>query len=89
MRYGRFTDGIYCANEITKQLAVRGISYSQSMALGEIGSNGRFINIGRERWQGAGEVAGRRRGGRAQGARVRRGGRAQGAIVVALVAPWR
>ena len=34
-------------------------------------------------------MAGRRRGGRAQGARGRRGGRAQGAIVVALVAPWR
>ena len=60
MRYGRFTDGIYCADEITAQLAGPGIPDSQSMALGEIGSNGRFINIGRERWQGAGEVAGRR-----------------------------
>ena len=48
------------ADEITKQLAEQGIPDSQSMALGEIGSNGRFINIGRERWQGAGEVAGRR-----------------------------
>ena len=60
MRYGRFTNGMYCADEITTQLAEQGIPDSQSMALGEIGSNGRFINIGRERWQGAGEVAGRR-----------------------------
>ena len=68
MRYGRFTDGIYCADEITTQLAGLGIPDSQSMALGEIGSNGRFINISgwlgravrlgggrvQERWQGAG-----------------------------------
>jgi len=47
MRYGRFTDGIYCADGITTQLAGPGIPDSQSMALGEIGSNGRFINIKR------------------------------------------
>ena len=76
MRYGRFTDGIYCADGITTQLAGPGIPDSQSMALGEIGSNGRFINI-----SGGLGIAVRLGGGRG-----RRGGRGQGGTVVALVA---
>ena len=77
MRYGRFTDGIYCADGITTQLAGPGIPDSQSMALGEIGSNGRFINIKRVARESRtfGEVAG--------------AGEVQGANVGALVAPWR
>ena len=82
MRYGRFTNGMYCADEITTQLAGPGISDSQSMSLLRVSSVVRFINISVWLW----------RAPRLGGSRGKRGGRVQGGTVVAvvaLVAPWR
>ena len=71
---------MYCADEITTQLAGPGIPDSQSMSSLRVSSVVRFINI--SGWLG--------RALRLGGGRGKRGGRGGTVVaVVALVAPWR